>query len=128
MRKIFALDYGTVIINLARCLAEHSAEHERQFIFDIPMCPATSKSTTEDGGVSNCASLAVEVGIGERYVSRVLPFAFLAPDIVEAILDGTHPPNLTFAKMAKEIPLSWAEQRDRFGFPPVHHQSSFVSH
>src|SRR5207248_2325631 len=80
------------------------------------------------GDVSNCASLAKEIGVGERYMSRVLHFAFLAPDIVESILDGRHPPDLTFAKMASEIPLSWPEQRDRFGFPPVHGKSFFTSH
>jgi len=71
------------------------------------------------GDVGNCTALATETGLGDRYVSRVLRFAFLAPDIVESILDGTQPPDLTFAKMAQDIPMSWAEQRDRFGFPPV---------
>jgi DNA invertase Pin-like site-specific DNA recombinase len=71
------------------------------------------------GEVNNLTSLAAKLGLGDRYVSRVLPFAFLAPDIVESILDGTQPPHLTFAKMARNIPQSWVEQRVRFGFPPV---------
>ncbi|MBA2682067.1 MAG: hypothetical protein H0U76_27200, partial [Ktedonobacteraceae bacterium] len=65
----------------------------------------------------NYASLAAKHGVGDRYFARVLPFAFLAPDIVESILEGTQPPSLTFAKMAQQIPLSWIEQRKRFGFP-----------
>ena len=51
-------------------------------------------------------------------VSRVLPLAFLAPDIVEAILDGRQPPELTAARLKriKEMPLSWTRQREILGF------------
>ena len=72
-----------------------------------------------DGRVTNCDELATKLGLGTSYVSRVLPFASLAPDIAEAILNGTQPPDLSFAKMARNIPLSWTEQRKRFGFPPA---------
>ena len=75
-----------------------------------------------NGQVKNSEELAAKLGLGTSYVSRVLPFACLAPDIVESILDGTQPPDLSFAKMARNIPLSWIEQRKRFGFPliPLH--------
>ena len=51
-------------------------------------------------------------------VSRILPLAFLAPDIVEAILDGRQPPELTAARLKriKELPLSWRRQREILGF------------
>jgi len=75
------------------------------------------------GDVESCSALAKEIGVGDRYVTRVLHFAFLAPDIVQSILDGSHPPDLTYAKMARNIPLDWAEQRARFGFPPLHSQA-----
>ena len=72
-----------------------------------------------DGRVKTCDELATKLGLGTSYVCRVLSFASLAPDIVEAILNGTQPPDLSFAKMARNIPLSWTEQRKRFGFPPA---------
>ncbi len=62
-------------------------------------------------------SLAKHAGLTERYVGKVLGCAFLAPDIVEAILDGRQPQNLTFQKLCRNIPLSWVEQRQHFGFP-----------
>ena len=55
----------------------------------------------------------------ERYVGRVLEGAFLAPDIVEAILQGRQPPGLTFEKLCQPLPLSWVEQREQLGFPKL---------
>jgi hypothetical protein len=54
----------------------------------------------------------------ERYVGRVFECAFLAPDIVERILEGHQPDDLTFARLTNKIPLSWSEQRRQFGFAP----------
>jgi len=55
-----------------------------------------------------------------RSVARVIPLAFLAPDIVASILDGTQPVDLTAQKVIKQIdlPLDWAEQRTLLGFAP----------
>ena len=64
------------------------------------------------------ASLAREAKLSPEYVRNVLGCAFLAPDIVEAILDGRQPLTLKFADLYKHIPLSWVEQRRQFGFPP----------
>jgi len=51
-------------------------------------------------------------------VSRALPLAFLAPDIVEAILDGRQPVTLTayHLKRLGSLPSSWHEQRSLLGF------------
>ena len=70
-----------------------------------------------EGKALDQRSLARHSSLTERYVGKVLGFAFLAPDIVEAILDGRQPVDLNFEKLSKQIPLSWAEQRQRFGFP-----------
>jgi site-specific DNA recombinase len=70
-----------------------------------------------DGRNPGLGSLARHVKLEPRYVRKVLSFPFLAPDIVESILDGRQPLNLDFAKLYSNIPLSWCEQRRRFGFP-----------
>jgi site-specific DNA recombinase len=64
-------------------------------------------------------SLAREAGLTERYVGKVFRCAFLAPDIVESILAGRQPQDLNFDKLCQDIPLSWVEQRNRFGFSPA---------
>jgi site-specific DNA recombinase len=60
--------------------------------------------------------VAKQVGCTDRYVSQMLRLGFLAPDIVCAILKGCEPVDLTLDRLAEGIPVSWAEQRQRFGF------------
>jgi site-specific DNA recombinase len=47
-----------------------------------------------------------------------MPLAFLAPDIVEAILAGTQPVELTAETLTRhaDLPLSWADQKRSLGF------------
>jgi len=68
------------------------------------------------------SSIAKQTSLNARYVGRVLECAFLAPDIVEAILDGRQPPDLTFEKLTRHVPLSWVEQREQLGFPALQPQ------
>ena len=72
------------------------------------------------GEVLGQRAIAQRLGLNERYVGRVLECAFLAPDIVEAILDGRQPPDLTFKKLTHRLPFSWIEQRRQLGFQPPH--------
>ena len=64
-----------------------------------------------EGRALDQRSLAQQAGFTERYVGKVLPCAFLAPDIIEAILEGRQPDDLTFAKLCRNIPFSWSAQR-----------------
>ena len=64
-------------------------------------------------------SLARDAGLTDRYVGKVFRCAFLAPDIVEAILGGRQPHDLNFDKLCQDIPLSWVEQREQLGFSPA---------
>ena len=75
-----------------------------------------------EGKALDQRSLARHAGLTERYVRKVFACAFLAPDIVEAILQGRQPLDLNFDMLCKHIPLSWAEQRRQFGFPPASSQ------
>ena len=70
-----------------------------------------------DGRAQDLRSIAQQTGFNQRYVSRILQCAFLAPDIVEAILDGRQPHNLAVQKLWRKLPTNWHEQRKRLGFP-----------
>jgi hypothetical protein len=69
------------------------------------------------GSVGSMAAIARSAGLADRYVSRLLRCALLAPDIVAALLAGAAPHDLTLAKVLRNLPLSWARQREIFGFP-----------
>ncbi len=53
--------------------------------------------------------------------SRFLPLAFLAPDIVSDILEGTQPVDLTAEKLKRlhPLPYDWQEQRQALGYETV---------
>jgi DNA invertase Pin-like site-specific DNA recombinase len=67
---------------------------------------------------SSVHELGNKYGVNSADVSRILPLAFLAPDIVEAILDGRQPPELTAARLKRmrDLPLDWQQQRRYLGF------------
>ena len=71
------------------------------------------------GNTLDMRSLARQAGLTERYIGKVLSCAFLAPDIIESILEGRQPQDLNFEKLCRDVPSSWAEQREHFGFLPV---------
>jgi len=58
--------------------------------------------------------IAAEEGVVSSYVSRLVRLAFLAPDIVTAILNGRHPPQLTANRLMDDtrLPLDWRAQRE----------------
>ncbi|MGB6742817.1 MAG: recombinase family protein [Terracidiphilus sp.] len=58
-------------------------------------------------------AIAVATGLNERYVSRVIQSAFLAPEIVEAIIKGQQAPKTTLAALLDQVPLSWSEQHSK---------------
>ena len=65
------------------------------------------------GAIASIREIAQAEGIDGGDVSRFLPLAFLAPEIVEALMNGRQGVELTAEKMRQilPIPCSWREQR-----------------
>ena len=70
------------------------------------------------GDVQSIRDLAERNGVNQGDVSRIIPLGLLAPDIVEAILAGRQPIDLTAKRLKRvpDLPVSWAEQRRLLGF------------
>jgi hypothetical protein len=49
--------------------------------------------------------------ISKSYVSRILRLALMAPDLVEAILEGQRGSALMLNQLERPLPASWEEQR-----------------
>lgn len=70
----------------------------------------------ESGKVQSVAELARALYVDGSYISRTLKLTTLAPDIIEAILNGVEPDGLSLSKLVLSFPLDWEEQRAHFGF------------
>ena len=73
----------------------------------------------EDGSISSIKDFAVQQHIDHADAKRLLPLSYLAPDIVEAILDGRQPEDVCVSTLRTGyyLPVLWAEQRHKLGFP-----------
>jgi hypothetical protein len=72
------------------------------------------KRMLENGDYATLQELAKAEKINISYLSRVLRLTLLAPDIVEAILDGRQPEGLQLASLLEPFPLVWERQRRVF--------------
>ena len=65
----------------------------------------------ENGTYTCLDDIARSEKIGASFVSRYYRLVLLAPDIVEAILDGRQPAQLTMKDLLSPFPVEWASQR-----------------
>jgi hypothetical protein len=68
------------------------------------------KCMLESGKFATIAELAKCEDIAPSYLTRVLRLTLLAPDIVEAILDGRQPAEMTLAALMEPFSVGWREQ------------------
>ena len=69
------------------------------------------------GKVEGIEAIAAREGVSERSARMGLSLAFLAPDIIQAAVDGTLPRGLGLSRLM-DMPPSWADQRRALGFAP----------
>lgn len=72
------------------------------------------KRMLESGEFATIAELAEREGIAPSYMTRVLRLSLLAPDIVEAILDGRQGLDVTLSQGLEPFPLAWKRQTPHF--------------
>ena len=68
------------------------------------------KRMLESGEFVTIAELAEREGISFTYMARVLRLTLLAPDIVEAILNGKQGPDVTLKRLMEPFPVEWQAQ------------------
>ncbi len=72
------------------------------------------KRMLEGGDIRSLSELAEAEKMNPSYLSRIYRLTLLAPDIIEAILDGRQPRILQLADMMDDMPVEWEKQRERF--------------
>lgn len=68
------------------------------------------KRMLDSGEFATIAELAEREGIAPSYMTRLLRLTGLAPDIVEAIMDGRQGLEVTLAVLMKRVPAEWSAQ------------------
>ena len=65
----------------------------------------------DEGRYASISEMAAAGRIERGYLGRLLRLTLLAPDVVEAILDGRQPRDLGLPALMESIPSAWEEQR-----------------
>jgi site-specific DNA recombinase len=68
-------------------------------------------------GGSRLDEIAVRERCTKRHVSNTIPLAFLAPDLVRAVIDARLPRGINTKRIA-EPPLEWSRQWEMLGIRP----------
>jgi hypothetical protein len=64
----------------------------------------------EEGRYASISEMAKAEGVERGYVGSLLRLTLLAPEMVEAILDGRQPARVTLPKMMEPFPVEWRQQ------------------
>jgi hypothetical protein len=76
------------------------------------------KRLLDDGRYASISEIAAAEKIDRGYVGSILRLTLLAPDIVEAILDGRQPEGLGLPTLLKPFPQEWELQRAKLAITP----------
>lgn len=69
------------------------------------------KRMLQSGEFASISELAEREGIAFTYMARLMRLSLLAPEIVDAIMDGRQPESVTLANLMDPFPLDWKEQQ-----------------
>jgi hypothetical protein len=69
------------------------------------------KRMLEEGRYRSAGELAEAEGVTRSFVNRLLRLTLLAPDIVEAILDGDQPKGMQLEDLTRVMLTTWDEQK-----------------
>jgi hypothetical protein len=68
------------------------------------------KRLLEEGRYASLSEMAKAEKIDRGYLGEMLRLTLLAPEIVEAILDGRQPTSIGLPALVERVPTSWSEQ------------------
>ena len=113
----------TLVLHVPFLILKRGGRKEIRLPADAPASQKTDKTLVkalgrafrwkrmlESGEFATIAELAQSEGIAPSYLTRVLRLTLLAPDVVEAILDGRQGPEVTLARLMEPFPMEWGRQ------------------
>ena len=68
------------------------------------------KGMLESGEFASISELAEKEGIAFTYMARLMRLSLLSPELVDAVMDGHQPANITLANLMDPFPADWKVQ------------------
>ena len=113
----------TVTVRVPFRIVKRGGRKEMQLPADMPIRRQTDdalikalarafrwKRMLDSGAFTTINDLAQHERMAPSYMTRVLRLTLLAPDIVEAILDGKQGPEVTLVRVLEPFPANWDSQ------------------
>jgi hypothetical protein len=102
-----------------RLIAPDEDPNDRQPQLDPALIKATARAHIWrehlfSGRATTISDIAHMAGVSPRYVRTILNLTYLAPRLVEAILAGRQPIDLTLDQLCAGLPSDWRAQEQRF--------------
>ena len=117
----------TVTLHVPFQLVKRGGRKEMRLPDDVPRARKTDSTLVkalargfrwqrmlESGEFATIGELADHEGIAPSYMTRVLRLTLLAPEIIDAILDGRQGVVVTLARLMKPLPVNWSAQKNTF--------------
>lgn len=93
---------------------KQSARIDRALVRALALATSWSERLA-NGNAPNLKSIALSEGYCDHYAARLLPLAWLAPDLVAEILEGRQPAAVSLKSLTTvPLPVDWDDQRKLF--------------
>ena len=104
---------GAVLIDAPGAMGD-AGRIDRALVRAVCLARNWAKSLAA-GEVNSIKEIATASGLCDHYTSRLMPLAWLAPDLVSAIMEGRQPRAISFGSLVKQpLPTDWDDQRRLF--------------
>ena len=102
---------GAVILQAQGAPEPQPAKLDRALIRAVVLARSWAHEL-ETGRAESIKALARREGLCNHYTARLLPLAYLAPNLVDQILAGEQPAAVSLGALtSRALPLKWADQR-----------------
>jgi hypothetical protein len=102
---------GALILQSAGDVAQPAGKVDRALVRAVVLARRWALDL-ECGAVASISALAAREGLCSHYTARLLPLAYLAPDLVEQVLEGRQPRDLNLRDLSDQpLPIEWEAQR-----------------
>ncbi|MGZ3275095.1 MAG: recombinase family protein [Caulobacteraceae bacterium] len=105
---------GAIMLEADGSAPKPSAHVDRALVRSIVLARAWARQL-EMGEIGSIKELARTHGLCEHYTARLLPLAYLAPTLVQAVLEGRQHRAVSLAALTSNtLPITWSAQQRQF--------------